>query len=149
MPMGSILNVKQAMIGDHMAPKPIKYSEIIAKKVELYTKNGVSVKDILASIQRYQDAPKGMATFYKYYGHIRSEAKADITSKIGNVVVQSAIGGDLKAAELYLRSKGGWSPHNTINEVDQEIDPDVDETAIDTLVNLLGIQPNEENDKNE
>ena len=42
------------------------------------------------------------------------------------------------------RSKGGWSPTQTINEVEQSEDPDLDEGAINTLMSLLG--KNEDND---
>ena len=46
--------------------------------------------------------------------------------------------GDFKAAELFLRSKGGWSPTSTVNEAELTEDPDTDETAIDSLMTLLG-----------
>ena len=72
------------------------------------------------------------------YGQDISEEKADIVGKVGNVVINAALSGDFKAAELFLRSKGGWSPTSTINEVEQLEDPDTDESAIDSLMTLLG-----------
>lgn len=92
----------------------------------------------MGSIQKYQNAPSSSATFYKLYGKDISETKADIVGKIGSVVVQAALEGDFKAAEFYLRAKGGWSPNSTINEVEQETDPDIDVSAIDSLMGLLG-----------
>lgn len=59
------------------------------------------------------------------------------------MVVQKALDGDLKAAELYLRSKGGWSPTQTNVEVEQTIDPDLDESASSTLMSLLGYDNND------
>jgi hypothetical protein len=115
-----------------------QYSEIIAKSVRQGIRNGVSIKDIMGSIQKYQNAPSSSATFYKLYGKDISETKADIVGKIGSVVVQAALEGDFKAAEFYLRAKGGWSPNSTINEVEQETDPDIDISAIDSLMGLLG-----------
>lgn len=115
-----------------------QYSEIIAKSVRQGIRNGVSIKDIMGSIQKYQNAPSSSATFYKLYGKDISETKADIVGKIGSVVVQAALEGDFKAAEFYLRAKGGWSPNSTINEVEQETDPDIDVSAIDSLMGLLG-----------
>lgn len=116
----------------------IKYSEIIAKKVKEGIRNGVSVKDIMASVQKYQNAPSSTATFYKLYGQDIAETRADIVGKVGSVVIQQAIDGDFKAAELFLRSKGGWSPTSTVNEVEQTENPDEDESAIDSLMTLLG-----------
>jgi len=131
-----------------MAIPAKKYSEVIAKKVVAGIKNGVAVRDILGSIQKYQDAPSSTATFYKLYGNLIAETKADIVGEIGNVVVNAARGGDFKAAEFFLRSKGGWSPNSTVNEVEQDVDPDLDESAIDSLMSLLGkeAEPDEETD---
>jgi len=124
-----------------------KYSEVIAKKVVAGIKNGVAVRDILGSIQKYQDAPSSTATFYKLYGNLIAETKAEIVGEIGSVVVEAAKGGDFKAAEFFLRSKGGWSPNSTVNEVEQDVDPDLDESAIDSLMSLLGkSEPDEETD---
>jgi hypothetical protein len=128
-----------------MSIQPIPYSEVVAKKVVAGIRNGVSVKDILASIQKYQNAPSSTATFYKLYGELIAETKAEIVGAIGSVVVQQALDGDFKSQEFYLRSKGGWSPNSTLNEVEQTEDPDLDESAIDSLMGLLGknVNPDE------
>ena len=114
------------------------YSEIIAKKVRMDTRNGVLVKDTIGSIQKYQNAPSSTSTFYKLYGSIIAETKAEIVGAIGSVVLQQALDGDFKSQEFYLRAKGGWSPNSTLNEVEQTQDPDTDESAIDSLLGLLG-----------
>lgn len=116
----------------------LPYSEVIAKKVKDGIRNGVSVKDIISSIQKYQNAPSSSATFYKLYGQDIADTKADIVGKVGSVVIEQALSGDFKAAEFYLRSKGGWSPTSTINEVEQTTDPDEDSSAIDSVLTLLG-----------
>lgn len=116
----------------------IPYSEVIAKKVREGIRSGVSVKDILSSIQKYQNAPSSTATFYKLYGEDIAEEKASIVGAVGSVVVQQALDGDFKSQELFLRSKGGWSPNSTLNENEQETDADTDESAIDALMTLLG-----------
>ena len=128
-----------------MSIQPIPYSEVVAKKVVAGIRNGVSVKDIIASIQKYQNAPSSTATFYKLYGELIAETKAEIVGAIGSVVVQQALDGDFKSQEFYLRSKGGWSPNSTLNEVEQTEDPDMDESAIDSLMGLLGknVNPDE------
>jgi len=81
------------------------------------------------------------------YGELISQTRADIIGKIGNVVINSALQGDFKAAEFYLRSKGGWSPNSTVNEVEQEADPDEDLAAVDSVMSLLGknVNPDEDN----
>lgn len=115
-----------------------KYSEPIAKAVRQGIRNGVSIKDIMASIQKYQEAPTSTKTFYQIYGDVIAETRAEIVGAIGSVVVDKALEGDFKAAEFYLRSKGGWSPNSTVNEVEQSTDPDEDTSAIDSLMTLLG-----------
>lgn len=121
-----------------MSIQEIKYSEVIAKKVKEGIRSGVSVKDIMASIQKYQNAPSSSATFYKLYGNDIAETRADIVGQVGSVVVQQALDGDFKAAELFLRSKGGWSPTQTNIEVEADGSPDEDLSAIDSLMTLLG-----------
>jgi len=117
---------------------PLPYSAVIAKKVREGIRSGVAVKDILSSIQKYQNAPSSTATFYKLYGEDIAEEKASIVGAVGSVVIQQALDGDFKAAELFLRSKGGWSPTQTQVEVEGTEDADTDESAIDSLMNLLG-----------
>lgn len=116
----------------------LPYSAVIAKKVREGIRCGVAVKDILSSIQKYQNAPSSTATFYKLYGEDIAEEKASIVGAVGSVVIQQALDGDFKAAELFLRSKGGWSPTQTQVEVEGTEDADTDESAIDALMNLLG-----------
>jgi hypothetical protein len=125
----------------------IPYSEVIAKKVKEGIRSGVSVKDILASIQKYQNAPSSTATFYKLYGQDIADTKADIVGQVGSVVIQQAIDGDFKSQELFLRSKGGWSPTSTVNEQELSEDPDTDESAIDSLITLLGKTKPESNEE--
>lgn len=120
------------------------YSEVIAKKVREGVRNGVSIKDLMASIQQYTHAPSSTSTFYKLYGEVIADTKAEIVGAIGSVVVQQALDGDFKSQEFYLRSKGGWSPNSTVNEVEQETDPDVDDSAIDSLMSLLGKNPDKD-----
>ena len=127
----------------------IPYSNLIAKRVRQGIRDGVSVRDIMGSIQKYQNAPNSLTTFYKLYGQDISEEKADIVGKVGNVVINAALSGDFKAAELFLRSKGGWSPTSTINEVEQLEDPDTDESAIDSLMTLLGKKQSDNGDTQE
>ena len=116
----------------------LKYSEVIAKAVRQGIRNGVAVKDIMASIQKYQNAPSSSATFYKLYGDDIAQERAEIVGMIGSVVIQQAMDGDFKAAEFYLRSKGGWSPTQTNIEVEGSGDADEDTGAIDSLMSLLG-----------
>lgn len=116
----------------------LKYSETIAKAVRQGIRNGVAVKDIMASIQKYQQAPSSSATFYKLYGDDIAQERAEIVGMIGSVVIQQALDGDFKSQELYLRAKGGWSPTQTNIEVEGSGDADEDTGAIDSLMSLLG-----------
>jgi hypothetical protein len=119
-------------------PAALPYKKAIANRIRKMIRDGVAMKDIMVSIQELQDAPSSFATFYKTYGQDIAQERSDIVGKVGNVVVQQALDGDFKSQELFLRSKGGWSPNSTLNENEQETDADTDESAIDALMTLLG-----------
>ena len=122
----------------------IPYSKVIANKVKDGVRGGVSIKDILASIQSYQNAPHSRTTFYKLYGNDIAEVTFDTVSKVGSKVVQQALDGDFKSQELYLRSKGGWSPNSTVSVDDIDSPAEAETSAIDDLMTLLGKQDTEE-----
>ena len=117
----------------------------IATYIRKAIRAGVSMKVILDNIQNYDHAPSSMAGMYSAYRNDIAEARANIQEAVGSVVVQKALDGDMKAAELFLRSKAGWNPTIKIEEVDPE-DIKEDTGAIDDLMALLGIK-NERGDK--
>jgi len=117
----------------------LKYSEPVAKYIRQAVQDGVQIKDILATInKRYQNAPRNNAMLYKLYGGDIAEARADITQRVGNVVIQQAIEGHFPSQELFLRSKAGWSPKETQQLEEGGGDADEDSSAIDSLMALLG-----------
>lgn len=120
-----------------MADK-LPYSKNIAKVVREGVKKGVSKRTIFSQIQKYQHAPKSTTTFYKLYGQDIADVEADIVGQVGNKVVEQALAGDFKSQELFLRSKGGWSPKST--EETREIGTEEQETdrAVEALMRALG-----------
>jgi len=129
---------KEIVVMAQNVPAPIVYSEVIGTKVKEGIRNGVSVKDIMASIQKYQNAPASTATFYKLYGQDIADTRMEVNGAVGSIIIEQAMQGNFKAAELYLRSKAGWSPNSTVHEFAETEDPDTDESAIDSLMTLLG-----------
>lgn len=115
----------------------LPYDQRIANFVREKERAGVSRTKIFHAVQKFQNAPRSLTTFYKLYRDDMEEVHAEVAEKIGNVVVEQAIKGDFKAAEFFLRSKGGWSPSSTENVVIDD-DKDVDTTAFDKLLRLLG-----------
>jgi hypothetical protein len=107
----------------------------IAARVKLLEAAGVTRRAIFDGIQKYQNAPKSMSTFYKLYRTDMDEVHADNVLVIGGKVVEQAKGGDFKSQEFYLRSKGGWSPQSTENIVEEEKS---DTSALEKVMNLLG-----------
>jgi hypothetical protein len=125
----------------------LPYSKPISKYVRQAVQDGVQIKDIMAAVaNKYESAPSSLGTFYKLYGSDIAEARSEIVSKVGNVVVQQAIDGHFASQELFLRSKGGWSPQSTVNDPDEYTDPDQDSSAIDALMTLLGKEADEDPD---
>ena len=109
----------------------------IATEIRKLIGAGVRRKDILDAIQKFKDAPTSMQTMYKIYRGDIAASNADLLEAMGTVVVEAAKAGDWKAAELVLRSKGGWSPTQTVIDAEPE-DESTDTSAIDDLLALLG-----------
>ena len=128
----------------------LPYSKLVEKAVIEMIQGGVPIRQIIVSIQHMTDAPRSLSTLYKWYGPAMEAERAKINGAIGARVIDQALHGDpkdgvtFKSQELFLRSKGGWSVQNTVNEVDQVVDPEVDEAAADTLMNLLGFNKDDE-----
>lgn len=118
---------------------PCPHNQTIATKIRAGIKAGVSMRVIFDEIQKYKDAPRSYTTFYKVYREDIADARSDIQTKVGNVVVKAALDGDIKAAELFLRSRAGWNPTVKVVEEDPE-DVSEDTGAIDDLLALLGIK---------
>lgn len=119
-----------------MAEK-LKHNLVIATYIRKAIKAGVAMKVILDNIQKYDHAPSSMNGMYKTYRNDIAEARADIQEAVGAVVVAKALEGDLKAAELFLRSKAGWNPTVKVEEVDPD-EAKEDTGAIEDLMALLG-----------
>ena len=128
----------------------LPYSKLVEKAVLEMIRGAVPIRQIIVSIQHLNDAPKSLSTLYKWYGPAMEAERARINGAVGRRVVDQALYGDpndgvtFKSQELFLRSKGGWSPQNTTNEVEQTVDPEVDEAAADTLMGLLGFNKDDD-----
>jgi len=117
----------------------LKYNEPVAKYIRQAVRDGVQIKDILATVnKRYQNAPRNNANLYRLYGGDIAEARAEITQRVGNVVIEQALNGHYPSQELFLRSKGGWSPKETQQLEDVSGDPDENSSAVNSLMILLG-----------
>ena len=119
-------------------PEALPYSKLVEKHILECIQGGVGIRQMIASMQHLQDAPKSLSTMYKIYGNFIESERAKINGQVGKKVIDQALDGCFKSQELFLRSKGGWSPSNTNVEVEQDVDPDMDESAIDILLTLLG-----------
>ena len=116
----------------------------IASVVRKKAAAGVPVKEILASIQNYQNAPGSLQTFYKYYGSVMEEARGEVTEALGSKVIQQAKNGDFKSQELWLTTKGGWSKQQTNTNVDLGESDDDRSSALESLLSKMGFSKDEE-----
>ena len=116
----------------------------IASVVRKKAAAGVPVKEILSSIQNYQNAPGSLQTFYKYYGSVMEEARGEVTEALGNKVIQQAKNGDFKSQELWLTTKGGWSKQQTNTNIDLGESDDDKSSALESLLSKMGFSKDEE-----
>jgi hypothetical protein len=134
-----------------MASNQLRYSKTVEKHILDCIEGGVGIRDMIASMQHLQDAPKSLSTLYKIYGDFIHKERARINGAVGKRVIDQALYGDpkdgitFKSQELFLRSKGGWSPTQTV-ETTEAIDEDMDESAINTLMTLLGKDDHDKED---
>jgi hypothetical protein len=132
----------------------LPYSKLVEKAVIEMIQGGVPIRQIIVSIQHMTDAPRSLSTLYKHYGPAMEAERTRINGAVGKRVIDQALYGDIqdgitwKSQELFLRSKAGWSPTQTTIEVDQEIDPELDVSAADQLMNLLGFDTDEPEEEN-
>ena len=121
-------------------------SKNVENHIRKCIEGGVSMREMFASMAHFQDAPKSYQTLYKHYGDLIYSLRADLNAEIGKTVIDQARAGDFKSQELFLRSKAGWSPKETVETADA-IDEDTDESAIDLLMTLLGKASDEEDEE--
>jgi|TARA_B110000037_G_C16985091_1_gene450714 hypothetical protein len=132
----------------------LPYSKLVEKAVIEMIQGGVPIRQIIVSIQHMTDAPRSLSTLYKHYGPAMEAERTRINGAVGKRVIDQALYGDIqdgitwKSQELFLRSKAGWSPTQTTIEVDQEVDPELDVSAADQLMNLLGFDTDEPEEEN-
>jgi len=122
-----------------MAAASLPHDIKIATKIRAGIAAGVSMRVIFDSVAAMKNAPKSYQTFYKIYRDDIADSRASIQQEIGSVVINAAKGGDLKAAELFLRSRAGWNPTVKILEEDPD-DVSEDTGAIEDLLALLGME---------
>ena len=120
-----------------MSYEPLPYSKNVEKHILECIQGGVGIREMIASMQHLQGAPKSLSTLYKIYGDVIHAERARINASVGKKVIDQALAGDFKSQEFFLRSRGGWSPKETI-ETSEGIDEDTDESAVESLMNLLG-----------
>lgn len=120
-----------------MRNEPLPYSKPVENHILECIQGGVGIRDMIASMQHLQNAPKSLSTLYKIYGNFIAQERAKINGMVGKKVIEQALDGDFKSQELFLRSKGGWSPKETV-ENGEATDEDTDEDAVTMLMGLLG-----------
>lgn len=118
----------------------LPHSMQVATYIRRAIKAGVSIRVIFDDIQRYPNAPRSYATFYKIYRGDIAQARAELGLEIGETIMEKALADkDGKMLELVARSKLGWSPSQTVVDADPE-DISEETGAIDDLIALLGLK---------
>jgi hypothetical protein len=76
-----------------VAYDPLPYSKNVEKHVLECIQGGVGIREMLASMQHLQGAPKSLSTLYKIYGTIIHSERARINAAVGRKVIDQALGG--------------------------------------------------------
>lgn len=124
-------------------PSAVPYDGRIAAKVKELVLAGVPRSQIHGAIQKYQNAPRSMTTFYKLYRDDMDEVQGGLIARIGSKVIKQAEEGDFKSQQFYLETQGGWNKKDIHVNVDVD-GTQVDEGALEKLMGALGKLKNEE-----
>jgi hypothetical protein len=129
-----------------MVNEPVyKYSKLIADKIRDGIAQGVSLKQIMETVQHYQECPSSATTFRKIYSKDIAEAKFDLSVKLGQYAMTRIAEGSDPILLHALKSKAGWIAEEkvTVRETDEE---ETDTSVIDDILTKLGKNKNNEAD---
>ena len=99
----------------------LPYSKLVEKHILDCIQGGIGIRQMIASMQHLQDAPKSLSTMYKIYGSFIEMERAKINGAVGKRVIDQALDGDFKSQELFLRSKGAGSQLQINTKVKKEM----------------------------
>lgn len=114
----------------------------IDKKVVEYASQGLSMKEIHTILLKegsYQKLPQSMTTFRKNYYDTFLGTRSEEVGKVGQKIIDMALEGDYKSAELFLTTHSDAWQKKTQLEVSNTDDLDEEETALDILSGALGL----------
>lgn len=132
-------------------PLKIEKNGHIKNAVVQASKDGLSLKEAyaLVSTRDYQNLPSSLTTFRKLYYDDFLSARADISSKIGNKMINKALEGDFKAGEFYLSTHSqDWQKKSSL-EVASVDDIDEENTELYAILGALGFDSEDEEDGGE
>lgn len=136
-------------------PPNLRITTVIKQKLEYNPEIGkvvremapsFAVKDIFEAIQKHQFAPGSLTTFYKYYREDLNAGKIPVIQAVADKIIDQALNGEpdapntWKARELFIRSRGGWSPKETVEQRELDSEEAEESSAVATLANRLGIK---------
>jgi hypothetical protein len=123
-----------------MADK-IPYSKKIGKEVSILARTGLTTNQIFHMLKGkgWQDMPQSPTTFYKLYSGDVEAAVASEIGDIGKIAFQEAKKPEnAKEREFVLRSKGGWTTKEVVENREIEDDETEKQSAANRLAEMLG-----------
>lgn len=122
----------------------------ITKQVVKLAKDGLSMKEIFACLEEdhdYQKLPQSLATFRRYYYDDFLKARGSQVAAVGNKLIEAALEGDYKSQELFLTTHSeAWMKKSTL-EVAEVEDVDEERSALNGLLDALGIDTEEDDNE--
>ena len=80
----------------------LPYSKLVEKHILECIQGGVGIRQMIASMQHLQDAPKSLSTMYKIYGNYIEAERAKINGSFGKKVIDQALAGDFKLKSCFF-----------------------------------------------
>jgi hypothetical protein len=97
-----------------------------------------TVRVIFDKVREMTGGTRSYTTFYKLYRSDIAEARSLLHGRVGNVIMEKAMAGDMQALTLIAKGKLGWNETVKFEEVDSD---DVDDnSAIDTILAMLKLK---------
>ena len=74
----------------------LKYSKLVEKHILECIQGGIPIRQMIASMQHLQEAPKSLSTMYKHYGSFIEMERMKINGAVGKRVIDQALYGDVQ-----------------------------------------------------
>lgn len=125
-------------------PDTLSRDSKVSSQVRKMAYAGVPRTKIFSSVRDMTGAPQSYAAFLKYYSIDLDQVSSDLTVKVANKLIKTALEGEednpntQRSREFYLDRQGGWNKKETVETRELDSEEEENESAVEALMTALG-----------